>query len=391
MATGFGKTRIALIAIDKFLKANPGKSVLVSVPTIDLKTQWIEQTTEWGFFNNVKVEVINTIIKWGEQDFDLLILDEAHLMVAESFSKILKNIKYKRILCLTATMERLDGRHIILQKHAPIIDKVSVEEAVNNKWLAPLKEYLILIDVDLTEWIECNIAFQEHFSFFENNFDLAMKCVTDWKVRNKLSEQYYTGDDPKEKSIMNKLILKHAMGFSRMLQKRKSFISNHPKKLEICHKIIENRLDKKILTFSSTVANAEKIKYGNVLSSKQTKKNRRITLDEFKTLDKGILNSSKALDAGVDIPGLNVGIIMNINSSKITKTQRTGRIIRFSPNKEAELFTLVIKGTVEEEWFRRSNSNSKYITLDEMQLINLLEGKEIIPKKNKETGLRFRF
>lgn len=322
LATGFGKTRSALLAIQKFLKSNPGKSVLVSVPTIDLKTQWLEQTAKWGFFTNVQVEVINTIVRWGVQEFDFLIIDEAHLAPAESFSKIFKNIKFKIILCLTATLERLDGKHTLIEKYAPIVDIVTVEDAVNNGWLSPMREYLILLDVDLTEWTSVNVEFQEHFSFFNNNFDLAMQCATDWKVRNKLAGEYYTGSDPKEKTIINKLILKHASGFSRCLQKRKAFISGHPKKLEVCHKIIECRQDKKILTFSSTIANAEKIKYGNVLSSKQTKKKRGMTLDDFKKVSVGVLNSSKALDAGVDIPGLEVGIIMNINSSKTTKTQR---------------------------------------------------------------------
>ena len=39
---GFGKTRCALIAINKVIKAKPDAKILVSVPTDVLKEQWLE-------------------------------------------------------------------------------------------------------------------------------------------------------------------------------------------------------------------------------------------------------------------------------------------------------------------------------------------------------------
>ena len=40
-ATGFGKTRVALMCIKKFLSKNPQSSIMVVVPTQTLKDQWI--------------------------------------------------------------------------------------------------------------------------------------------------------------------------------------------------------------------------------------------------------------------------------------------------------------------------------------------------------------
>ena len=88
---------------------------------------------------------------------------------------------------------------------------------------------------------------------------------------------------------------------------------------------------------------------------------------------------------------LNLAILLGIDSSDTTKIQQRGRVIRWEKDKEAELFTLVIEGTVEEEWFRKSNKGVSFITLDEFQLKNLLEGKEVIFKKNKETTMSFQF
>lgn len=132
------------------------------------------------------------------------------------------------------------------------------------------------------------------------------------------------------------------------MRERKAFISSHPKKIELAHKILEARQDKKCITFSGTVKEAEKLKYGKVLSSKQTKSKNKITIDEFNDLEKGTIHAIKALDEGVNLVGLSVGIILTGDSSKIRKRQRLGRILRMEENKTAEMFSLVIKNTVEE-------------------------------------------
>lgn len=82
------------------------------------------------------------------------------------------------------------------------------------------------------------------------------------------------------------------------------------------------------------------------------------------------------LNQGTDIKGLEVGIQLGINSSKITYLQRMGRVIRKENNKIAEFFTIVINDTVENKWFDTSHNGTdiKYVTIDEKNLILLLKG-----------------
>src|SRR5574344_1305986 len=103
----------------------------------------------------------------------------------------------------------------------------------------------------------------------------------------------------------------------KALHARKDFIENHPKKIEICRMILDARKDKKCITFCPTIKFAESIKRGITLHSGKKE------FDDFNNATYGVLNSSKALNEGVDIKGLSVGIRMNINSSKITTTQTT--------------------------------------------------------------------
>ena len=81
-----------------------------------------------------------------------------------------------------------------------------------------------------------------------------------------------------------------------------------------------------------------------------TKKNQREIIEEFTAMDKGVLHTVKSLQAGVDIPGLNVGVATSFNSSKINRTQTAGRIERVEGDKTSEFFNLVIKNTIEEKW-----------------------------------------
>ena len=386
-ATGVGKTRIGLMSIKRFLDKNPGRSVMIIVPTQELKNQWEKQLEEWGFFMIVEVYIINTVIK-NKYKVDLLILDEIHRLGAPFFLKVFDVVNYKLCLGLTATLERLDGHHKIIEKFIPVIDNISLQEALANSWLAPYKEYKVLIDVDLTEYRKFDKEFKEHFAFFDFNFDVAMKCATNWKIRNNFIQTHCVLNDKKEYTTQ---VMYHAMGFVRSLKNRKEFIYKHPKKIEITNIILEHRIDKKAITFSPTIDIAEKIKYGYILHSKQTKKKRAIAMEEFSNLETGVINSSKALCEGVDIAGLNLGIILTGDSSKLTKTQKTGRIIRFSPNKEAELFTLVLNNTVDDEWFKRSNTNTDYIVINETELMNVLNNKPYSELKEKTTNLMFRF
>jgi superfamily II DNA or RNA helicase len=377
----------------RFLAKNPGRRIIIVVPTDALQRQWLSDLTEQQVPMVYEVLIINSVVK-HEWTCDLLVLDECHKYASDLFGKVFEVVKYKIILGLTATMERLDGKDSYIKKYCPVVDRVDVSEATARGWLSPYREYKVMVEVDnLDKYYELNREFYEHFAFFGHDFTLAMACATKWQKRIELAKTILPDFDkkPDEWKALNKTILIHAMGFNRTLQARKKFIYEHPKKIELTNMILEHRQDKKCITFSKTIKIAEQIKYGKVLSSKETKKKGRMTLEEFKSASVGVLNTSKMLDEGADIPGLSVAVILGYDSSPTSKTQRIGRVIRKAENKVAEVFTLVIKGTVEEEWFRKSTGSKDYITLADSDLLNLLEGREFTPKKNKETKMIFRF
>ena len=391
--TGYGKTRIGLNAIETVRKRYPELSVIVVVPTDVLRNQWLEQLDERGLGWNCKVEIINTASKTIDQ-CDLLILDEIHKFAADQFSHVFKTVKYKHILGLTATIERLDGKHELIKKYCPVVDTVTIEVAKANGWVSEFTEYQVIVSAeDIDIYRDYNKEFVQHFEYFNFDFNLAMSMVGQSGLTNRLRyrDELCPNGSKEEKSKILKEIMYHSMGFTHALQNRKKFIHNHPQKIEVAREIIKHRADKKIITFSANTKMAEAIGVGYVYTGKEGKKKNRITIDEFKQLDKGVINSCKLAIEGFDCPGLSVGIVMGVDSSATKAIQSTGRVVRKEGSKYAEMFTLVMENTVEQEWFKKSHPKGDYVTIDVENLLKMLQGEEWSPYKKKIQNYTYRF
>lgn len=366
--TGVGKTNASVMIINALHKRNSQLKVLVIVPTDTLKEQWQRTLAKNHLLPICKVEIINTVLN-NTYLVDLLILDEAHRYASHESVHLFQLVKYKYVLGLTATFERLDGRHELLTPYIPICDTITLQEALQNGWISNYRKYKVLIKVDLTEYQSLNNKFHQIFSIFNHDFKLTMELLqnkrkfTMWLKRTGHDEKYAKG---------------MLAQFMKLLRQRKSFVMSHAKKFELANKILDHRQDKKCILFTATVKDAELFKSrALVLHSKKKKKENKAILEEFNQMQLGNIVSPKALNEGVDVKGLAVGIALTCNSSQITDTQQVGRVCRFEEGKIAEFFTLVIAGTVEEQWYSNANKNQSYITITEEQLDLVLQGEEI--------------
>lgn len=329
----------------------PDLSVIVVVPTQPLQEQWQQKTKDYG--ERVQILIINTVVK-QKWSCDLLILDEVHRYASDEFGKVFENVSYRWILGLTATFERLDGKEELLKKYCPPVDTITLLEAKANGWVSNYAEYQVIVHVDdIGTLKDLNREFNSHFEFFNYDFDLAMKCVgkTGYIKQLEYRDVLCPKGSKEEKSNTLKAIKMHSAQFMRIIQARKAFINNHPKKLELARKIIQARPNSKIITFSNSVKMAESIGIGFVYTGKDSKKKNRLTMKEFASMPSGVLNSVAKLNEGLDCPGLSVAIIIGTDSSKIKAVQRTGRVIRKEDDKFAEIFNITIADSVECEWF----------------------------------------
>lgn len=392
--TGCGKTTSALKCLKSVINKYPSMKILVVVPTDNLKNQWRQQLDNWGMEFNADVQVINTVVKHN-WTIDILVLDECHRYAASTFQQVFKTVNYRYILGLTATFERLDGKQEIISKYCPVIDEITLLEAKLNNWIAPYKEYLVILDTDdIDIYKDYNKSFISSFESFNFDWNLAMSCIgpKGFIERAKYRDKLCPNGSEEQRKNLFKSITFNSMNFMRMIQKRKAYINNHPKKIEIARKIIEARSNSKIITFSNNIKMAESIGMnGQVYTGKDNKVKARANLEDFNNAKTGLIHSVSKLNEGADLKGLSVAIILGLDSSEIKAVQRRGRCIRFEKDKTAEIFNLVIDQTVELEWFRNGHPNNDYITIDEQGLEDVLAGKEPKPYVKKIKDFTFRY
>ena len=215
-----------------------------------------------------------------------------------------------------------------------------------------------------------------------------------WKAKLKLRDEMYKGNDPEVKKRVLQNINYHSAGFMRTLTKRKAFINNHPKKIEIAKKIMEARPNAKMITFSNNVKMAESLDNKQfVYTGKLSKTKGRVMMEDFVSGKINRLHSCAKLNEGLNVPDISVAIILGIDSSEIKAVQRRGRAIRrTNDSKQAEIFNIIIRETQEEKWFQTSHKKDQsYITIDEKGLEKVLEGEQPEIYKKKTTEFMFRF
>lgn len=357
--TGFGKTYTAIMAIQGMVPRAGIKSCLVVVPTIELKSQW-EVELKKNKITIAEVMVINSAIKHLHK-VDMLVLDEIHRYAAESFRQIFEKVDCNYILGLTATLEREDGFHEVILEYLTVFDQITVDEALDNGWIAPYKVYNIPVELspeDQVDYNKANNAFK-HFAAKLGHGGQAFKNAT----------AYLKSPD--------KTLQGQAGAYYNALRKRKNICQNNSNKITATKAIIDNMGDRNGLIFSATTEFAESLQdcLGDIcmtFHSKIKRKEQEMVVKRFKDKRTKVrfLSSVQALNEGFNVPDCSLAIIAGSTSTKRTFIQQLGRVVRKQPDKEAIIVNLYTPGTQEETWMKKRLEG---INPDRINVCNLEE------------------
>ena len=183
-ATGSGKTVVALNTA-----AEIGRTTLIAVPWEHLALQWADEITKHlgvpreriGFvqgprcqYQNVDfaIAIFNSLAqrqypKEFYEAFGTFILDESHKVGTEFFSPALTKMAARHRITLTATAERKDGAHELINNHVGPIRVQSGAVAL------PGKVYAV--------WYDCG-----SFPLWGKNHNERVACLTKDKRRNQV-------------------------------------------------------------------------------------------------------------------------------------------------------------------------------------------------------------
>ena len=194
------------------------------------------------------------------------------------------------------------------------------------------------------------------------DFQAAMKCLTDHQFRQHYAQK--TGYDVNG-------IMTAAVQWSKNMRVRKTFLYNHPIKIEATKELIST-FDVPTITFSESVKFADELTkelfpWATSYHSKMGKYQKQKAIESFNDdrSDIKVISTARALDEGFDIQDVSMAIVCSGTSTSRQDLQRTGRAIRWAPGKTGLIVNLYIKDTQDEKWLRarqKKTVNTKRIS-----------------------------
>ncbi len=347
LPTGSGKTRVALAAIRRL--ALP---TLVLVPTIALLDQWCVQLSA---FTSVtigrlgdgvrRVEAITVstyesayrqMSMLGDR-FGLLVVDEAHHFGAGIRDEALEMSLAAARLGLTGTYPRDPVHRERLERLlGPVVYERGIA-ALMGEHLAPLTRNRILVELDPEE----RLRYALHLEAFQTFETVVRASHPDarWQDLVRIGAKSIAG----RRALRSWREIRRLLAYNFEKRRRLEHILAHHRGLrtlifcadnEAAYAIAREHL---VMPITCDIGRAE----------------RRQALEQFVTGRLRGLVSARVLNEGIDLPDAEVAIVVSAAFGEREHLQRIGRVLRPKQNKEALLYELITRDTLEAGWAQR--------------------------------------
>lgn len=336
-ATGSGKTKVAIKAIVEMLESNPKAKILLAVPTTKLRDEgWKDEFKKWGYeklWNKVDRSCYVSLSGYSGKTFDLLVADECHNFTANNIEFFSQN-KVLSILGLTATPPVDDIKKSILKLYCPIVFVYKLDQAVEAEVIAPYHVYVVESYLDA---VKKNITGGTKAAPFMTTEEASYKWLT-----KSIGGLMYDKNPKNEQALKFRLLA------------RTRFIYNLPSKTAIAKALLDKIDDgeKRILVFCGSIAQSQDLCGSSVYHSQSGN----IAFQKFQAKKLNRLGCVKALNEGVNLTDLDIGVIVQLNSNPKDTIQRIGRLLRLREGHFAEIYIIVCKQTQDEKWFQKAVS-----------------------------------
>ncbi|ABL89048.1 DNA repair helicase RAD25 [Pyrobaculum islandicum DSM 4184] len=341
MPTGAGKTHVAIAAIAKI-----GEPALVVVPTVELVQQWRTRLSHYFpgrvgvWYGEEKRESCVTVITYDSayaavetlgNKFRLLVFDEVHHLPSQSYRQIAELSPAPYRMGLTATPERSDGLHVDLDwLVGPVVYRLSAAE-VRGLWTADYEVEVIRVQLREEERALYKELERQYLAYLRKR-GLRFRSPSDFQKLVVLA-----GRDPEARKA---LAAWHGM---------RRLIFETEAKVDAVGDILARHRDSKIIIFTeyTSLARAVSERYLIPLVTHDTSPyERELVMSAFRRGEFKAIVTGKVLDEGVDVPDVDVVVILGGTSSTRQFIQRMGRALRLKPHK-AKIYEVVTSSTRE--------------------------------------------
>jgi superfamily II DNA or RNA helicase len=360
-ATGVGKTRIGLRAIDEELKADKDALCYIIVPTETLRDDdWPAEMDKAGYgylkdHPNVRRLCYASLADAKpERDVALVVLDEIHKLTIANSVFFSGDWKVFSIMGLTATLPKMDSddgndrdKRILIDSMAPSVFIVPLEDAVELELTSDFEIFLMYFDL---EQVAKTVPVKGGFTTEAIYYKALSKAV---------AKSMWAGNEK----------FKFAS-----IQKRVAFLANLGSKTLLAKEIMEQILpNNRTIIFCGSIEQSKEL-CGDKIYNSMTDNSMLKLFQEQKIDYLGVVD---ALNEGKNVDNLNNALIVKFTSKDLPLIQRIGRIIRFRPGHVGRVIILVAKATVEEKWIKKA-----LIDFDKSRIKQF----NVIPKNKRTEG-----
>ena len=376
MATGTGKTKTALYALEQLYNAKPDDGIftIIVAPQKHLVDQWGSEAELFGVVpiighsdvtagswkekfrrqvlcgrnsrkNACLITTISSFSSKEIQDWILkiqnlaIIFDEAHNMGSDNrITKLPTNAKYR--LALSATMNRYkdkNGTETLKDYFGPTCISYSLKDAIGT-YLTEYYYYPICCmynDTEYSMFVDSNERLNEILS------DPYSSRSAKIKAKNEYIERSYTLNARMESKFQTLEHLMHEFkdknhfliycGKTKIDDEGNYDENSHHESLKVIDKTAQ------IVGMKGVGLKISRITY------RESAQDRKRILNEFNKGETAGIIAISCLDEGIDIPSIETAIIMTSSDNPREYVQRRGRVLRLNPGKQyATIYDMVV-------------------------------------------------
>ena len=355
LPTGAGKSYVGQMAI-----ASVQRGTLVVAPTIDLMNQWYDLLCAafgeqigligGGYYEIQALTVTTYDSAYSHMDrlgnrWGLVIFDECHHLPGEMYSHAAQMCLAPYRLGLTATPERADGRHVLLDDLiGPQVYTKDIKE-LSGEYLADYVTERVTVHLTPEEEAEYRQARGTFYNFVVDH-GIVLDGLAGWHRFIRESARSRKG---------RQALLAH--------QRSKKLALGTSAKLRTLDFLLKKHATERTLIFTSdndTVYAISAAFLIPAITHHTPTKERKAILEGFNRGEYLALATSKVLNEGVNVPEASVAVILSGSGSTREHVQRLGRVLRKREGKQAVLYEVITAGTVEEGMSRRRRQHAAY-------------------------------
>lgn len=348
--TGLGKTFIGLHA----LYTMPIDYSITHIFLAEVKDRRLDLIRDIEKYNkifnrnvlgdyNLEFYCYQTVYKWKDKFFGLVIGDEIHDALSPAYSLFFKNNNYKAIIGLSATVNTEvsytteNGSYTkgdLLKKIAPICYSYGLDQGILEGTSRTLDVYIINHKLD--DKNKTVAAGNKNKRFYQTE----KQAYDYWDKEHKKA---WFIDNPDKRDLKIR-ITSH---------KRSTILYNLDSKVKETIKLIA-KLDTRTILFGNSIDALLKVT-PNIISSRNTDEVNNMIRYKFEKEEISLIGSFKKLKQGANLPNIDNCIIMSYYSTDKDFIQRVGRLRQ--NNKIGNIFIFLTLETQEEIWFSKMFSN----------------------------------